>query len=158
VQVDPVVILADELDAAYAVLAQARDCRDWGQTRRHLADIAALHARLRETESRTVIGAAHQLRAAAGLLPRAHAASHGDRLREIAARFDDGVRQFSDLVWLRGALQTLAGGACGRPGENAATLIALALKGASRPVLLYRAALPPPPQHHGLPARSETRH
>ena len=155
-QIDPVIALADELDAAYASLARARGSDDWEATRRQLAAIAALHASLRETEPKSVIGAAHLLREAASLLLRSNTPYYGDRLRDVAARLDEGVRQFSDLVWLRRTQQSLAAGDCGRAGKNAAPLVGLALKGAARPILLYRAVLKPSPQHHA-PARSETR-
>lgn len=155
-RIDPVVALMDELDMAYVALARARDDKDWQTTRRQLAIVAALHAHLRETEPSSVIGAAHMLREAAALLLRSHTPYYGDCLREVAGRLDEGQRQFSDLVWLRAVRQSLASGECGRPGERAAPLIALALKGAARPVLLYRAVLMPSPQHD-VPARSETR-
>lgn len=155
-RIDPVVALMDELEAAYAALARARDTQDWQATRRELTCIAALHATLRETEPVSVIGAAHLLREAASLLLRSNAPYFGDRLREVAARFDEGERQFSDLVWLRSARQTLASGQCGRPGESAAGLVRLALKGASRPVLLYRSIAAPWPKDEA-PVRSETR-
>ena len=155
-RIDPVVALMDELEAAYAALARARDAQDWQATRRELTCIAALHADLRETEPVSVIGAAHLLREAASLLLRSDAPYFGDRLREVAARFDEGARQFSDLVWLRSARQTLATGQCGRPGESAAALVTLALKGAARPVLLYRSIMPPA-SHRSEPAIRETR-
>jgi hypothetical protein len=145
----------DELDGAYALLARARDDRDWDATRCQLAAIARLHASLRETEATSVIGAAHLLREAAALLLRSNSPYYGDRLRDVAGRLDEGERLFSDLVWLRGVRQALSAGDYGRPGENAAGLIALALKGASRPILLYRSVTPPPPRH-SQPLRSET--
>lgn len=146
-RIDPVVALMDELDAAYVLLARTRDGKDWDGTRRQLALIASLHARLRETEPTGVIGAAHLLREAASLLLRSNVPDHGDGLCGIAGRLEEGERSFSDLVWLRSVRRSLEGGACGRPGENAATLVALALKGAARPILLYRAVAMPSPQH-----------
>lgn len=154
-QIDPVILLVDELDAAYVSLAYARDSGDWEAMRRELATIASLHASLRETEPRSVIGAAHMLREAASLLLRSETPYHGDRLREVAARLDEGVRQFSDLIWLRAVHHSLAAGVCGRAGENAAPLVALALKGAARPILLYRAVTPL--TRHSEPLRTETR-
>ena len=154
-RIDPVVALMDELDLAYVSLARARDSRDWDATRRELATIATLHACLRETEPSTVIGAAHLLREAAALLLRSNTPYYGDRLREVAGRLDEVQRLFSDLVWLRGVYRTLVSGQCGRPGENAADLLALALKGAGRPVLLYRNVAPLPQQSE--PRASKTR-
>jgi hypothetical protein len=143
VRIDPVVALMDELDGAYISLALARDEGDWDATRRELAVIARLHATLRETEPTTVIGAAHLLREAAALLLRSNSPYYGDGLREVASRLDEGERLFSDLVWLRRVRNALRSASYGRPGESAAALIALALKGAARPVLLYRAVTPP---------------
>lgn len=154
-RIDPVVALMDELDLAYASLAQARDSKDWDATRRELAAIANLHACLRETEPSTVIGAAHLLREAAALLLRSNAPYYGDRLRDVASRLDEGRRAFADLIWLRNVRRVLAAGDCGRPGENAAELLGLALKGAARPVLLYRNMAPPMAQD--APVASETR-
>ena len=154
-QIDPVIALADELDAAYVSLACARGSEDWETTRRQLTTIASLHASLRKTEPKSVIGAAHLLREAASLLLRSNTPYYGDRLREVAARLDEGVRQFSDLLWLRWTHRSLAAGDCGRAGENAAPLIALALKGVARPILLYRTVTPV--THHSEPLRSETR-
>lgn len=155
-RIDPVVALMDELDIAYVLLARARDGRDWDATRRQLAQIANLHACLRETEPTSVIGAAHLLREGAALLLRSNTPYYGDRLRDVASRLDEGQRRVSDLVWLRGVMRSLASGECGRPGENAAGLIGLALKGASRPILLYRAVTPP--RRREEPLRTETRH
>ncbi len=153
-RIDPVVGLMDELEAAQASLARARHEKDWRATRRQLAIIASLHAVLRETEPTTVIGAAHLLRQAAELLERSSAPDYADRLCEIAARLDEGKRTLSDLVWLREAERALAGGECGCPGESGAPLIGLALRGAARPVLLYRAVMIPP--RHSAPMRRET--
>lgn len=153
-RIDPVVALMDELDIAYVLLARARDERDWDTTRRQLAQIANLHACLRETEPTSVIGAAHLLREAAALLLRSNTPYHGDQLREIASRLDEGMRRHPDLVWLRRVQASMLRGECGRQGESAAGLIGLALKGAARPILLYRAVTPP--QRHAEPLRSET--
>lgn len=153
-RIDPVVALMDELDGAYVTLARARDTGDWDATRRLLAQIAQLHASLRETEPRTVIGAAHLLREAAALLIRSNASDCADRLRDMAGRLDEGERRISDLVWLRMTAKMLANGDHGRSGENASGLLVLALKGAARPILLYRAVAPPPRQAE--PLRNET--
>jgi hypothetical protein len=155
VRIDPVVALMDELGLAYASLAEARDSKDWDATRRELAAIACLHSRLRETEPSTVIGAAHLLREAAALLLRSSSPYYGDCLRAVADRLEEGRRLFSDLIWLRNVRRTLAAGNNGRQGENAAELLALALKGAARPVLLYRNVAPPVRQ--GAPIANETR-
>ena len=143
-RIDPVVALMAELQGTYQLLGRARDGKDWESTRRHLATIASLHGRLRETEPSSVIGAAHLLREAAALLLRSNAPYYGDQMREMAVRLCAGERHVSDLVWLRGVFRALVSGQGGRSGENAAPLVALALKGAARPAMLYREILPQP--------------
>jgi hypothetical protein len=143
VRVDPVIALMDEIERAYVALAEARDVDDLRATRWGLARIAALHQRLIVTEPTTVIGAACLLREAASLLPQSQSPSCSDRLREIAAQFDEGRRRVEDLVWLRRAAEALSAGAPNDLSFTAAEMIGLALKGASRPVLLYRAVCPP---------------
>ena len=155
-RIDPVVVLMAKLQGTYQLLGRARDGKDWESTRRHLATIASLHGRLRETEPSSVIGAAHLLREAAALLLRSNTPYHGDQMREMAMRLCDGERHISDLVWLRGVFRALVSGQCGRSGENAAPLVALALKGAARPALLDREVLPQP-SPEAAPRRSETR-
>lgn len=141
-RVDPVIALMDEIERAYVMLADARSADDWPATRRGLARIAMLHQRLIATEPATVIGAACLLREAASLLPQSQGPSLSDSLRAIAARFDEGRRRVEDLVWLRGIAGELATGASGDLGQAAANMIRLAIKGAARPVLLFRAVSP----------------
>jgi hypothetical protein len=143
VRVDPVIALMDEIERAYLALAEARDVDDLRATRCGLARIAILHQRLIATEPTTVIGAACLLREAASLLPQSQSHSCSDKLREIAADFDEGRRRVEDLVWLRRAAEALGTESPNQLGCTAAEMIRLALKGASRPVLLYRAVCPP---------------
>jgi hypothetical protein len=143
VRVDPVIALMDEIEQAYMALAEARDVDDVRATRSGLARIAMLHQRLIATEPSTVIGAACLLREAASLLPQSHVPSCSDRLREVAAHFDEGRRRVEDLVWLRRTLEALGADASNDLGRAAADMIRLAVKGASRPVLLFRAVCPP---------------
>ena len=153
-RIDPVVILMDELETAQASLARARDHKDWRATRRQLAIIASLHTLLRETQPTTVIGAAHMLRQAAEHLGGASGPHEANRLRAIANRFDEGERALSDLIWLREAMRALARGEGGQSEEGATPLIRLALRGACRPVLLYRAVGVPP--RESTPLQSKT--
>lgn len=153
-RIDPVVALVDELETAYIVLARARGNGDRTTTRTCLAKIANLHTRLRAAEPASVVGAAHLLREAASRLPRPGISLYGDELHRIATRLDEGQRRISDLVWLRRAAASLSAGASGHACEDAAGLIARALKGAAKPILLYR-AVPIPLSQHRKPARSE---
>jgi membrane-bound ClpP family serine protease len=142
VRVDPVIALMDEIEQAYMALAEARNDDDVRAIRCGLARIAMLHQRLIATEPTTVIGAACLLREAASLLPQSQVSSCNDKLREIAADFDEGRRRVEDLVWLRRAAEALSAGAPNDLNCTAAQMIRLALKGASRPVLLYRGVTP----------------
>ena len=142
-RVDPVIALMDEIERAYMALAEARDVDDLRATRSELARIAMLHQRLIVTEPSTVIGAACLLREAASLLPQSQAPSCGDKLRQVAAHFDEGRRRVENLVWLRRTAESLSAGASNDSARAAAELIRLAVKGASRPVLLYRAISSP---------------
>lgn len=144
-RIDPVVALIDEIERAYAALASARDVGDWPATHGELARIALLHGTLARTEPASALGAAHLLREAASMLPRAQRPYLGDGLREIAGRLADGERRNEDLIHLRTLCRALASGARGATGEAAAGLIALALKGAARPVVLWRAVTAPAP-------------
>ena len=142
-RVDPVIALMDEIERAYMALAEARDVDDLRATRSELARIAILHQRLIATEPTTVIGAACLLREAASLLPQSQAPSCSERLREVAEHFDEGRRRVEDLIWLRRTAEALSAGAPNDLAYAAADLILLAAKGASRPVLLYRAVSSP---------------
>ncbi|MBU6471231.1 MAG: hypothetical protein KGJ75_00830 [Alphaproteobacteria bacterium] len=146
-RIDPVIVLVEELKASYTALARARQAEDWGSAQRELTKQAATQAELRETEPTSVIGAAYLLREAAAELLASQAdadvATSNVRLREAAARMEQGVRRLADLVWLRQFHRALAGGWYGRVGEEVAPLVAMSLKGAARPLLLYRAACPP---------------
>ena len=135
--------------AIAALRDQGVDLELLGLTREELQRIAALDGDQRIGRE-ALVGIE-----AAALLLRSNTPYYGDRLREVAARLDEGQRLFSDLVWLRSVRSILASGECGRPGENAAELLILALKGAGRPVLLYRNVAPP--VQHSEPAVHETR-
>lgn len=147
-RIDPVIVLVEELKASYAALARARQTEDWKRAQEELTRQASVQAELHETEPTSVIGAAYLLREAAAALLATQAdadtSSCNTRLREAAARMEQGVRRLADLVWLRQFHRALEGGWYGRVGEDVAPLVATSLKGAARPLLLYRAACPPP--------------
>lgn len=157
-RIDPVIVLVEELKASYAALARARQAEDWKCAQEELTRQASVQAELHETEPTSVIGAAYLLREAAAELLASQAdtdiASCNTRLREVAARMEQGVRKLSDLVWLRQFQRALEGGWYGHVGEDVAPLVAMALRGASRPLLLYRAACPPPRQFASVSSES----
>ncbi len=157
-RIDPVIVLVEELKASYTALARARQAEDWKRAQEELTRQALVQAELHETEPTSVIGAAYLLReAAAELLASrtdADMASCNMRLREVAARMEQGVRRLADLVWLRQFHRALEGNWYGHVGEDVAPLVAMALRGAARPLLLYRAASPLPRQF--APVSSES--
>ena len=62
----------------------------------------------------------------------------------MADRLSQGKREHADLVWLRAMRNALKEGQGGEQGMNAAPLLGLALKGAARPIVVFRAFAPPP--------------
>ena len=141
--IDPVVAVTEKLLQAERALRDARLRRDEKMTSRWLALVALLNEELYNAVPTSALGAAELLRRAAHSLGDP-GASYANHMREIADRFADGTRALTDLVWLRSIRPALTGGLCGNDGIIVAPLIALAIKGASRPVVIFRAALPPP--------------
>jgi len=147
-EIDPVLILAEELRSTESALRGAvkqyeRDNRrENGETvNALLASLKSLHREFYETMPTSAVGAAEQVRMVAQRLPFAHANSIR-RFHDIADRLAAGWRAHDDLVWLRAMRAALAGGLCGDAGIKAAPLLRLAISGASRPIVIYRAALP----------------
>jgi len=64
-------------------------------------------------------------------------------LIEIAARLADGARLLKDLVWLRSLHPALSRSLCGPDGVMIAPLVGFAIRGTSRPIVIFRAVLPP---------------
>lgn len=140
---DPVVVLAHELSMAEEALKDARNRRDEKTTLRLLAKISLLNEDLYNVVPTSALGAAELLRRAAISLPPS-ASTYTLHMMEIANRFTGGKREFNDLIWLRSMRPALTSGLCGEEGVIVAPLIALAIKGASIPVIVYRSVLPPP--------------
>ncbi len=141
-RMDPVVILAEELRAAESSLCAAKCQQRHDDAREFLAEIRLLEDCLAQTEPTSALGAAELLRLAAASLepPQARMAN---RLAAIAEHLSEGKRALKDMIWLRATARRLESGAAGETGPKAARLLLLAVNGASRPVLVYRAALPP---------------
>jgi hypothetical protein len=142
-QIDPVVAITEKLLQAERGLRVARLKRDEKMTSRWLALIALLNEELYSAIPTSALGAAELLRRAANSIGD-QGSSYAAHLLEIAERLSNGARALTDLVWLRSIRPALTGGLCGSDGVIVAPLIALAIKGASRPVVIFRAVLPPP--------------
>lgn len=147
---DPVVLLAEELRATETALRAAvkryeKDHlqHDGEKVNALLTAIKSLYRDIAETVPTSALGAAEMIRIAAQRLPFSMA-RYADHFHEVADRLGAGRREHGDLVWLRAMRAALKGGQGGEQGQRAAPLLGLALAGASRPVVVFRAALPPP--------------
>lgn len=148
-EMDPVLVLAEELRSIEGALRDAvkqyeRDNhRENGETvNTLLASLKSLHHEFFETVPTSVLGASELVRMVAQRLPFAHANSI--RLfQDIADRLAAGQRDHADLVWLRAMRVALTGGLCGGAGTKTAPLLRLAILGAARPIIVFRAVKPP---------------
>lgn len=140
-RIDPVVELAEELRAAETSLRRATSRGRHSLMRSLLAEIGYLESRLSLIEPTTPLGAAELIRRAAEQLLETDS-RYARTLVSIADRWSEGRRELTDLVWLRALAPALANGAWGETGVRAAGLLRSALAGASRPLLVYRAASP----------------
>src|SRR6202012_3326699 len=148
-QIDPVVVLAEELRSTESALRGAVKQYERDNRRENgeavntiLASLKSLHREFFETIPTSVLGAAELIRMVAQRLPFAHANS-ARRFHDIADRLSAGQRDHADLVWLRAMRGALAGGLCGEPGVKGAPLLRLAIMGASRAIIGFRAVFPP---------------
>jgi len=149
--IDPVVCLAEELRTAETALRQAikryevDHDRAAGETVNSLLQkVRQLYQDLFETVPTSAMGASEMLRLAAKRLPFS-LSRYSTHFHEVADRLGQGRREQSDLIWLRAMRAALRGGQGGEQGQRTAPLLGLALAGASRPVVVFRALKPPPP-------------
>ncbi|MEI9992622.1 MAG: hypothetical protein WDM86_21640 [Rhizomicrobium sp.] len=141
-QIDPVVALAQKLADAERALRDARLRRDEKMTTRWLAILSMLNEDLYTVVPTSPLGAAELLRKAAAPLGGAWTVYAG-HMDAIAERLSNGSRALDDLVWLRAMRPALSSGMCGNEGVIVAPLVALAIRGASRPMIVFRAVFPP---------------
>ncbi|HET7085823.1 MAG TPA: hypothetical protein VFI23_13690 [Rhizomicrobium sp.] len=147
-EIDPVVLLAEELRATESALKNAVQCYEQEHLREQgekvselLKSLKTLYRDLAETEPTSALGAGELVRLAAQHLPFAMA-RYADHFREVADRLSQGRREHADLVWLRAMVAALKG-ASAENSQKAAPLLKLALAGAARPVVIFRGlALP----------------
>ena len=146
--IDPVLLAAEELRLTEISLSRAvliyrnHDCRK----NRELVDsllsrTKELFRALFETAPTSAVGAAELIRIVAERSPfdRSEYASH---MRKIADGFSKGQRNHADLVWLRAMHGALLEGLYGKDGVNSAPLLNLAIVGAARPIMIFRAVQP----------------
>ncbi len=141
-QIDPVVAIAQKILDAERALRDARLRRDEKMTTRWLAMLSMLNEDLYTVVPTSPLGAAELLRKASASLGSAWAV-YAAQLDAIAERLSNGARLLDDLVWLRSMRPALSGGLCGNDGVIVAPLVALAIRGAARPVIVFRAVFPP---------------
>lgn len=144
-EIDPVVVLAEELRATEAELRRAVRRYELDQAQENgevvntlLASIRSIYRDIAETRPTSAMGASEMVRLAAQRLPFS-LSRYVSHFHEVANRLSEGRREHADLVWLRAMRAALKGGACGEQGAKAAPLLGLAIAGASRPVVVFRA-------------------
>jgi hypothetical protein len=148
--IDPVLLLVEELRSVELALSKATQTyrrtshREDGEViNLLLAKLKRLFGELFETMPTSSAGAAELIDIAAQRLPFAYArfAAH---LHNVADRLSQGRRDHSDLVWLRAMQAALLEGLCGEEGRKMAPLLDLAIRGAARPVMIFRTTLNAP--------------
>jgi hypothetical protein len=149
-EIDPVVALAEELKATESALRSAVRRYELDQVQENgetvnalLASLKTLYRDIAETVPTSAIGAGEMVRLAAQRLPFS-LSRYSTHFHEVADRLGAGRREHADLVWLRAMRAALRGGACGEQGLKAAPLLSLAIAGAARPVVVFRAYGKPP--------------
>lgn len=147
---DPVLRLAEELRSAETALRAAIKRYEFDRARESgesvnalLQQVRQLHRDMTETVPTSAMGAGEVLRLAARRLPFS-LARYSSHFHEVADRLGAGRREQADLIWLRAMRAALKGGQGGEQGQRTAPLLGLALAGAARPVVVFRASKPPP--------------
>ena len=155
--IDPVIVLAEELRSKELALHAAMKHYEVNSDRANgetinglLAAVRSLYHHLAQTEPTSAIGASEMVRIAAQRLPFS-LARYSRHFQEIADRLGTGRREHTDLVWLRAMQAALKDGHGGAQGLKAETLLTMAIRGAARPVVVFRAFQSPPEVAHPLP-------
>ncbi len=149
-EIDPVVVLAEELRSTETALRHAVRRYELNQAQENgeavntlLTSLKSIYRDIAETMPTSAIGAGEMVRLAAQRLPFS-LSRYVTHFHEVADRLSEGRREHADLVWLRAMRAALRGGACGEQAVKAAPLLSLAIAGASRPVVVFRAFGEPP--------------
>jgi hypothetical protein len=145
VEIDPVVVLAEELRSTETALRHAVRRYELNQGQENgeavnslLNSLKSIYSDIAETMPTSAMGASEMVRLAAQRLPFS-LSRYVSHFHEVADRLGEGRREHADLVWLRAMRAALKGGACGEQAMKAAPLLSLAIAGASRPVVVFRA-------------------
>ena len=136
--IDPVVVLAEELRSAENTVRAAREKNEADTLTCLLARTVSLYNEISETVPTSALGAGELICLAAANLSSVDSVA-ALQMRETANRLKSGVRQQADLIWLRRMAAELAQGRLGDIGRSCAALLHLAIRGAARPVIVYRA-------------------
>jgi hypothetical protein len=136
--IDPVVVLAEELRSAEYTVRAACEQRKEDALTCLMARAAALYKELIETVPTSALGAGELICLAATNLTSVDK-SCALQMRKIANRLMSGLRLQEDLIWLRRTAAGLTQGRRGEIGRSSAALLHLAIRGAARPVIVYRA-------------------
>ena len=145
--IDPVLLLTEEISVlekqVHAACKGSYERAQMEKVNLMVGRLHALYGELLETEPTSAPGAGELIRIAADRLPFAQG-RYANHLYRIAERLAAGTRQAADLVWLRALAEALAEEpeANKGAGNRTARLLAQAVKGIARPVVVWRAALP----------------
>jgi hypothetical protein len=146
--IDPVILLTDELHAIELALSRASQAYNQSGRREDgevvntlLARTKGLFEEIMETVPTSAMGAAALVMLAGQRLPFSHA-RHAARLHNIADRLAAGCRDQKDIIWLRAMHAALLEGIGARDGGKTAQLLDLAIRGACRPVMVFRSVTP----------------
>ena len=136
--IDPVVVLAEELRSAEHIVRAAREKNEMVTLTCLLARTVSLYNEISETVPTSALGAGELVCLAAANLASIDG-KRGLQLRKMADRLKSGVRLQADLICLRRMAAELVEGRFGEIGTRTATLLDLAIRGAARPIIVYRA-------------------
>jgi hypothetical protein len=152
-EIDPVVFLAEELRSKERALRDAvkRYEKDHARENGEIVNNLLLTLKVLYREFFETVPTSVLVRMAAQRLPFS-LARYANHFHEVADRLSEGKREHADLVWLRAMRSALKEGEGGEQGVKTAPLLGLALRGAARPVVVFRAFAPPPDDD--IPART----
>jgi hypothetical protein len=152
--IDPVILLVEQIRGLEKQIHAS--CHGPGYDRERMeaangmiGQLRTLYGELLRTEPDSAPGAGEMIRIAADRLPFAQG-RYASHLYRIADRLCAGERLAADLIWVRALAEALAEGQESGPGSRTARMLAAAVHGMARPVLVWRAALPARAPAHDL--------
>jgi hypothetical protein len=145
-QMDPVILLVDRIRQAEAELQVQCNANNQRYSLKRaeainllLQCVREMYESLLETAPTSALGAGELIRVAGRRLPFSHA-RYAAHLERIADRLGAGQRLHCDLVWLRAMADALTAGMRDERNDKTAALLAMAIRGAALPVLVWRTA------------------